>query len=1029
MPLISITPTAEFGLFRMFDKPLGTAISWLVLASALPVLASSSFYPNRLQDEKAVYLTPDKFSIVGDGVADDSAAIQQAIDQVQETSGEGIVFLPSGRYRISKTIYVWPGVRVIGYGASRPVLYLGKNTPGFSAGMGYMVFFTGGRPGRDHRRPGVAAPPHRNVNSNASALFPGTVPPTATIVDANPGTFYSAMSNVDFEIDDGNPAAVGIRFHVAQHCYLAHMDFHIGSGLAALHDVGNEAEDLHFYGGRYGIMTRKPSPGWQFTLLDSTFEDQREAAIKEHEAGLTMVRDEFKNEPKVVTIDPGYADELWIKDARFENINGPALTISNENNARTEINLEGIVCLDVPHFAAFRESGKQVDGPSKAYRVEEFSHGLIVPEIGLNGKIATSFKTTTLAAIPPREASAIQALPSPDSWVNLRALGAKGDGVTDDTEAIQKAINQHATIYIPMGRYLVSDTIHLKPETVLIGLHPSATQFDLAETSLKFQGVGEPKALLETPPGGRNIVTGIGLFTGGQNNLAVGALWQAGKDSLVDDVRFLGGHGTNNADGTRSSPYNNTHTADPEINRRWDGQYPSLWVTNGGGGTFANIWTPDTFAQAGLYISNTETEGHVYELSSEHHVRSEVKLDHASNWEIFALQTEEERGEGPFALPLEIDDSNNILIANYHSYRVVSSYQPFPYAIRIAASQNIRFRNLHVYSDCKASFDNSVYDQTNKIEVRQREIASLTVSGRDMVAESVNQASTIASGAKVQKLTGGFFNISGAAVDSAGRLYFVDSHWQRIYRWSPQNHELETILDHPIDPVNLAFDRAGDLMVICYSGDGTVYSLRPDSPGRELTVVKPVPSSSHSEADVFLPVDHWRNENDFTQAVPVAKPYQYISPDGTTIIPADQDFVEGQLYYGTKMADVLRAFGLGKVIPGKRFYVSDESQEKTYFASVDASGTINDMKLFAERGGESVTTDAAGNVYIAAGEIFVYNPRGEGLGIIQVPERPIDLVFGGKDGQTLFILARTSLYSVEIASRRDSETSHRRPGS
>ncbi len=41
------------------------------------------------------------------------------------------------------------------------------------------------------------------------------------------------MSNVDFEIGDGNPGAVGIRFHIAQHCFLTHMNFHIGSGMAA----------------------------------------------------------------------------------------------------------------------------------------------------------------------------------------------------------------------------------------------------------------------------------------------------------------------------------------------------------------------------------------------------------------------------------------------------------------------------------------------------------------------------------------------------------------------------------------------------------------------------------------------------------------------------------------------------------------------------------------------------------------------------------------------------------------------------
>jgi sugar lactone lactonase YvrE len=270
-------------------------------------------------------------------------------------------------------------------------------------------------------------------------------------------------------------------------------------------------------------------------------------------------------------------------------------------------------------------------------------------------------------------------------------------------------------------------------------------------------------------------------------------------------------------------------------------------------------------------------------------------------------------------------------------------------------------------------------------------------------------------GGKAKKLTGGFFNISGGAVDAEGRLYFVDAHWQRIYRWTPEIQQLETILDNPIDPVNLAFDGSGDLMVVCYSGDGTVYSFRPELPMSHLTLLKPVSASPHPGATAVLPLDHWRIENDFPAATSAAKPYQYISPDGTTILPAGEDFVSGQLYYGTKMADLLRAFGLGKAVPGKLYYVSDESEEKTYAAKVDTTGTLTDLKLFAEQGGESVTTDSDGNVYIAAGQIFVYNPRGDRIGTIDVPERPIDLVFGGRDRRTLFILARTSLYEVRIA--------------
>ena len=162
-----------------------------------------------------------------------------------------------------------------------------------------------------------------------------------------------------------------------------------------------------------------------------------------------------------------------------------------------------------------------------------------------------------------------------------------------------------------------------------------------------------------------------------------------------------------------------------------------------------------------------------------------------------------------------------------------------------------------------------------------------------------------------------------------------------------------------------------------------------------------------------LPVNHWRNEHDFLEAVPVQKPYQYISTDGSTFIPAGEDFVTGALYYGTKMADLLRAFGLAHAVPGKPFYVSDESEQKTYAVSVAPDGTLTNPKLFAEQGGESVAQDAEGNVYIAAGQIYVYNPSGDLIDTIEVPDRPIDLVFGGKDGKTLFILARSSLYSVE----------------
>ena len=59
-----------------------------------------------------------------------------------------------------------------------------------------------------------------------------------------------------------------------------------------------------------------------------------------------------------------------------------------------------------------------------------------------------------------------------------------------------------------------------------------------------------------------------------------------------------------------------------------------------------------------------------------------------------------------------------------------------------------------------------------------------------------------------------------------------------------------------------------------------------------------------------------------------------------------------------------------------------------------------------------MAVDSRGNVYIAAGQVQVYNPAGKLIDTIEVPERPLQLVFGGADHRTLFVPARTSLYSV-----------------
>lgn len=984
------------------------ALALAVSAVFSAAQASHSYYPERLDDKAAVYLDEARFGAKGDGTTDDTAALQKAIDTVADEHHEGILFIPSGHYRITHTLFVWPSIRLIGFGAQRPVISLAPNTPGYNGeGPAYMIVFAGGRiPAHRANLEGAPRNPQRPAGMRrAPQPLAGTVPLTR-VIDANPGTFYSAMSNIDLEIGDGNPGAVGIRFHVAQHCFLAHMDFRIGSGLAALQDIGNEGEDLQFFGGRYGIITGRPSPGWQYTLLDSTFDGQRDAAIREHEAGLVLIHDTIRNTPTAVEIEPHAIEELWIQHSRFENISGPAVIVSEEKSRLTEINIEDVVCDRVSTFLKLRGTGRTFAGKGSAYRVTSFTHGLTFETPTSKGRFNTAFDAKPLTSPPADTAPALTPIPSHIGWANALTHGAKGDNSTDDTAALQHLIDTERIVYLPSGRYRITDTLRLKPETVLVGLDPSTTQFDLADSTPGFDGAGPAKPMLLAPQGGHNIVTGIGLFTGGINSRAVALMWQAGPDSLVNDVRFLGGHGTNLADGTRMNPYNSTHGGDPNPLYKWDAQYPSLWVNNNGGGTFVDIWTPDTFAQAGLYISDTTTPGHVYELSSEHHVRNEVKLDRAANWEIVALQTEEERGEGGFCLPLAIQDSHDITIAEMHAYRVVSSFQPFPETIHVSGSHNIRFRNLHIYSDSKAVFDNSVVDDDSHTHNRELEIAALNIPAHDTPAPP-NAPHVI----EAKRLATGFFNASSPALAPDGRLYFADPIKQHIYRYTPASSRVELIRDSPIEPANIFFDKAGDLMIVPYIGNGTVYATKPDAPETDLQLLKPEATSAHPNSIALLPADHWRFLRGQLSDSGAARPWAYASPDGSVFLPAGNDFVNGQLYYGTKMADVLRAFTLAPATPGKLIYITDEGQKKTYSARVNPDGSLADIKLFTEQGGEGVTSAPDGTVYLAAGQIYAYKPDGTLIGEIDVPERPTSLVLS-RDGRTLYILARTSLYSA-----------------
>lgn len=79
---------------------------------------------------------------------------------------------------------------------------------------------------------------------------------------------------------------------------------------------------------------------------------------------------------------------------------------------------------------------------------------------------------------------------------------------------------------------------------------------------------------------------------------------------------------------------------------------------------------------------------------------------------------------------------------------------------------------------------------------------------------------------------------------------------------------------------------------------------------------------------------------------------------------------------------------------------------------VTADGELGDKRFSIDQGSDGMAVDVNGNIYTTHGKVHVYDADGTLIGSIDVPESPANVGFGGDDFKTLFITARTSLYSV-----------------
>ncbi len=270
----------------------------------------------------------------------------------------------------------------------------------------------------------------------------------------------------------------------------------------------------------------------------------------------------------------------------------------------------------------------------------------------------------------------------------------------------------------------------------------------------------------------------------------------------------------------------------------------------------------------------------------------------------------------------------------------------------------------------------------------------------------------VAPGAEVEQLSSGHTFTEGPAADDDGRIYFSDVQQSRIHILDPDG-SVSTYRDDIQQPNGLYFDADGRL-VICSMGQRAI--LRDDLAGSTEPLADAWDGKRLNRTnDVFIdPAGGiWFTDPIYggppdPQEIPTEQVY-FIPPGGGPVVQVTDDLIKPNGLIGSPN--------------GRTLYVTDPGSSQTWRYEIELdegrpTGRLLGKTLFAEAGGDGMTIDERGNVYLATDVVRVYAPSGDEILEIDVPERPSNLTFGGEgsreDRKTLYITARTGLYALAM---------------
>lgn len=288
-----------------------------------------------------------------------------------------------------------------------------------------------------------------------------------------------------------------------------------------------------------------------------------------------------------------------------------------------------------------------------------------------------------------------------------------------------------------------------------------------------------------------------------------------------------------------------------------------------------------------------------------------------------------------------------------------------------------------------------------------------------VVARSPALHELVDEGAKVERLATGFVFTEGPVWHPAGGyLLFSDIPADRRWRWDPDGGA--RVVREPAGMCNgMTYDEGLDL-VVCEHATSSVVRERPDGTretiashfrGRELN--SPNDVCVRSDGSIYFS-DPWYGR----MAVHGVERERELGFQGVFRIPPGGG--EPELLVAEDELSMPNGLCFS---PGESLlYVDDTPRAHVKAFDVDAGGSLSGGRVFCEEIGtgtvagsvvDGMKCDERGNVWVTGpGGVWVINPSGELLGVVEAPEGVANLAWGGPDLHTLFLTATTSLYAL-----------------